>query len=218
MLVVCSPDPDAYREAEIEVAAALVAQGLTAYDNASLFAQVRELSVVDALTGIANRRRFFEVAERDLLMASRQKRPAAALMIDIDHFKQVNDTYGHAVGDEVIVEVASRLAAALRESDVIGRYGGEEFALLLPDLGAGESGPADIGQDVGSIGADFGERLRLAVTGEPVPTSAGPLDVTVSVGVATSDPSDRDLAALLNRADQALYRAKNEGRNRVRSA
>jgi eukaryotic-like serine/threonine-protein kinase len=118
------------------------------------------------------------------------------------------------VGDEVIVEVASRLAAALRESDVIGRYGGEEFALLLPDLGAGERETPD----VGSIGADFGERLRLAVTGEPVATSAGPIDVTVSVGVATSDPSDRDLAALLNRADQALYRAKNEGRNRVRSA
>jgi diguanylate cyclase (GGDEF)-like protein len=210
-LVLCTADADAYREPEIEVAAALVAQGMTAYDNASLFAQVRELSVVDPLTGLANRRRFFEVAERDLLLAARQKRPAAALMIDIDRFKRINDTHGHPVGDEVIAAVAARLAGVLRESDVIGRYGGEEFCLLLPDLGAGEGGEPD----VDAIGDEFGERLRAVVAAAPVETSAGPVRVTISVGVATSNPSDRHLGALLQRADKALYRAKQEGRNRV---
>ena len=89
----------------------------------------------------------------------------------------------------------------------------------MPEVESGTSNVGqDAGQDVGGVGTDFGERLRAAVGSEPVATAAGPLAVTVSVGVATSDPGDRDLAALLNRADQALYRAKNDGRNRVRSA
>lgn len=185
----------------LEVAAALVSQGMTAYDRAVLFEQVQELAVVDELTQLANRRRFFEVATRDLEAARRQDRPLVGIMLDIDHFKRVNDTYGHPTGDDVIQEVARRLAGQVRSTDVIGRYGGEEFSVL--QQGSDE---------------DLAERLRACVGQEPVQTRSGPLEVTVSVGTARSQPGDLDVAGLLARADRALYQAKQAGRNRVVSA
>jgi eukaryotic-like serine/threonine-protein kinase len=187
----------------IEVAAALAAQGMTAYDKASLFKQVQELAVADELTGIANRRRFFEVASRDLAAASRHGRHLTALMVDIDHFKRVNDTHGHATGDDVIRTVAARLGAQVRQTDILGRYGGEEFALLLQDAGPG---------------IDLPERLRACIADESINTRSGPVDVTVSVGLAYLTSQDVDIETFLARADQALYRAKREGRNRVCTA
>ena len=124
-------------------------------------------------------------------------------MVDIDHFKRVNDTYGHPTGDDVIAEVAHRLAGTVRGSDVVGRYGGEEFALALPDFVSG---------------SDLPERLRAAVAGSPVPTRSGPLPVSVSIGLTHLQPGDADIKTLLARADQALYVAKREGRDCVRSA
>jgi diguanylate cyclase (GGDEF)-like protein len=184
----------------VEVAAALVAQGMTAYDRAALFERVQELAVVDELTQLANRRRFFEIATRDLKAAVRQGTPLIAMMIDIDHFKRVNDTHGHPTGDDVIAEVARRLAGRVRATDVIGRYGGEEFAVLQP------------GDDPD---LELAEALRAVVAGTPVPTRTGPLDITISVGVSRLRPADEDVATLLARADQGLYRAKENGRNRV---
>jgi len=181
----------------LEVAAALVSQGMTAYDRAVLFEQVQELAVVDDLTQLANRRRFFEVATRDLEAATRQGRAVVAMMLDIDHFKQINDTYGHPTGDRVIQLVAARLAAELSSTDVIGRYGGEEFAVLAQDTDP-----------------QLAERLRAGIADLPVETSGGRLAVTISVGVAGSRPGE-DLVSLLARADQALYRAKQGGRDRV---
>jgi diguanylate cyclase (GGDEF)-like protein len=201
VLVLGSGDPTAL-DHQVEVASALVAQGLTAFDNASLFARVQNLAVVDELTGIANRRRFLEVAERDLAAAIRHSRPLSAMMIDIDHFKSVNDTYGHPTGDDVIREVASRLAAHARRTDLVGRYGGEEFSLVLPETGT-------------LTCKELAERLRSAIADEPVQTRTGPLGVTVSIGTASRQPGDADLITLLSRADQALYEAKNAGRNRV---
>lgn len=189
--------------AAIEVAAALAAQGMTAYDKASLFKQVQELAVADELTGIANRRRFFEVALRDLAAAARHGRQLTALMVDIDHFKRVNDTHGHATGDDVIRIVAARLGAQVRQTDILGRYGGEEFALLLQDAGPGN---------------DLPERLRACIADEPISTRSGPIDITVSIGLAYLTEADIDMEIFLARADQALYRAKNEGRNRVCTA
>jgi diguanylate cyclase (GGDEF)-like protein len=122
-------------------------------------------------------------------------------MVDIDHFKRINDTYGHPVGDEVIRVVAERLRDALRDADVLGRYGGEEFALIVPQTGA--------------AAAELAERLRHVVSGNPVPTAAGPLPVTISVGLACLDGADEDLRQLLSRADGALYQAKQAGRDRV---
>jgi diguanylate cyclase (GGDEF)-like protein len=176
---------------------------MTAYDNASLFARVQELAVSDELTGISNRRHFFEVAERDVAKARRSGRPLVVVMADIDHFKRVNDTYGHPTGDDVIRVVASRLAAEIRATDLLGRYGGEEFALVLLDA---------------AVGSDLPERLRQAIGDVPIQTRSGPLDITVSIGMTRLLPDDVDIAAPLARADQGLYEAKRNGRNQVQSA
>jgi eukaryotic-like serine/threonine-protein kinase len=194
---------DVYGESEVQLAAMLAAQAMTAYERAQLFAQVQELAIADDLTGIPNRRHFFELAGRDVASAQRHGHPLAALMIDIDHFKLVNDSYGHATGDDVIREVAQRLAAQLRGTDIVGRYGGEEFAVILSQTQA---------DDVASTA----ERLRRAVGRVAVPTRSGPLQVTVSVGAAELNGTDADAAAMLARADRALYRAKRDGRDRVR--
>ncbi|MEV7626334.1 diguanylate cyclase [Actinoplanes sp. NPDC089786] len=185
---------------QAEIASALVAQGMTAYDRARLFAQVQALSVIDELTGIANRRQFMHVAERDIATALRAGRPLSVLMIDIDHFKLVNDTHGHPTGDDVIRTVAARLAAEVRQTDLVGRYGGEEFAIILQDA---------------ELGSTLPERLRACIAEHPIETQSGPLTVTVSIGVSHLQPDDATLKDLLARADQALYEAKRSGRNRV---
>jgi len=181
------------------VVSALVAQAGAAYDRAVLFARVQSLAVVDELTGLSNRRHFFELARWGIQTSRQLDRPMAALMLDIDHFKQINDTYGHATGDDVIRIIGERLAGHVREADLVGRYGGEEFAVLLAD-----SAPP----------YDLPERLRQAISTHPVVTRSGLLHVTVSVGVAELRPDD-DLDGLLARADQAMYRAKQGGRDRV---
>ncbi|MBG0829471.1 diguanylate cyclase [Planomonospora sp. ID67723] len=184
-----------------EVAAALSSQGVSAYENARLFTQVQELATTDGLTGVANRRHFHGLAETLVNVARRNRRELTAIMLDIDHFKQVNDTYGHGAGDDVIREVARRLGASVRDSDVLGRYGGEEFAAILPEHQGEEPLVA--------------ERMRAAIASKPIPTRAGPVKVTISVGVAELGPADDRLDTLLARADHALYRAKESGRNRV---
>ncbi|OLB80982.1 MAG: hypothetical protein AUI14_04795 [Actinobacteria bacterium 13_2_20CM_2_71_6] len=203
VLVIASCTGGSYDEAQAKIAAALAGQAMIAYDNALLFSRVEQLATIDSLSGLNNRRHFFELATRDVEVAVRQRRPLATAMLDIDHFKKINDTYGHAVGDEVIREVASRISHNLRSFDIVGRYGGEEFALVLPE----------VGDEITTIA----ERLRAAVAGTPVQTAGGPVPVTVSIGVARSQGSD-DLDCMLVRADEALYKAKAGGRNRVQHA
>ncbi|MET0414900.1 MAG: diguanylate cyclase, partial [Actinoplanes sp.] len=188
-------------DAQSQVAAAIADQGMTAYENARLFSQVRRMATVDGLTGLYNRNHFFAEADRRLRVARRHHQPTAAIMLDIDHFKRINDTYGHPVGDEVIRVVAERLREAIRDIDVLGRYGGEEFALVTPQGG--------------TSAVDLAERLRQVVCGTAIPTPAGPLTVTISVGLAHLDDSGQDLRQLLTRADGALYQAKQSGRDRV---
>ncbi len=173
-----------------------------ALQNARLFGEVQRLATTDGLTGIYNRRHFFELAESELNRARRFGHPVSAIMLDIDHFKQVNDTYGHAVGDQVLRVVAKRCGESIRDIDVLGRYGGEEFAVILPstDLPGART---------------MAERLRRSVADAPVPTDKGDLTVTISLGVASNAQDDGDVAALLNRADAAMYAAKQAGRNRV---
>ncbi|MEU8240174.1 diguanylate cyclase [Actinoplanes missouriensis] len=187
-----------------QVAAALATQGMTAYENARLFSRVQELATTDELTGQHNRRHFYAIAGALVNTAVRHERQLAAAMLDIDKFKNINDTYGHGVGDEVIRTVAARVREKLRSSDVLGRYGGEEFAMVLPD----HDGQAEA----------LAERVREAVSAAPVPTQAGPVRVTISVGLARLEPGDASLDELLARADHALYRAKEAGRNRVVTA
>ncbi|WP_249998711.1 diguanylate cyclase [Actinoplanes sp. M2I2] len=200
LLVGCGRE-DGITEAQAEVAAAIAGQGMTAYENARLFSQVRRMATVDGLTGLTNRNHFFAQAEAQLLVSRRRHEPVTAIMIDIDHFKNINDTYGHPVGDEVIRAVADRLRGAVRDGDLLGRYGGEEFAVLTPQAATTATGLA--------------ARLHRVVSGEPVPTAAGPLPVTISVGVAGSGGDDPDLRQLLTHADRALYEAKQTGRDRV---
>ncbi|MGX6606614.1 diguanylate cyclase [Micromonosporaceae bacterium Da 78-11] len=191
----------AFDETARQVAAALATQGMSAYDNARLFSRVQELATTDELTGQHNRRHFYAIAGALVQAAARGRRDLAAAMIDIDKFKNINDTYGHGVGDEVIRTVAARVRASVRQSDVLGRYGGEEFAVVLPDHGGNAP--------------ELAERMRQVVADEPVPTQAGPVRVTISVGLTRLDAEDAGLDQLLARADHALYRAKEGGRNQV---
>ena len=171
-------------------------------ETAALLARLTELSVTDELTGLFNRRRFLELGEREVEMARRASRPLAVAMLDLDHFKLVNDRFGHAAGDEVLREAAARLSSSLRSGDLLCRYGGEELAVLMPDTGL--------------EGADrAAERFRLALASEPVAWKGEPIAVTTSVGYCAVVPEEGErLADYLGRADQALYRAKDSGRNR----
>ena len=162
------------------------------------------LSRLDSLTGICNRKHFIEEAELALQQAARTRQNAALVIIDLDHFKQINDTYGHGVGDHVLRQAVAACRPRLGPRDVFGRLGGEEFAVLLPDC------PPD--QALARA-----ERLRAAI-GALSPIEDGELSVTASLGVAVTASLGYDVSELLVRADHALYRAKSEGRNRVVAA
>ncbi|GAB4491881.1 MAG: hypothetical protein Fur0016_24270 [Anaerolineales bacterium] len=131
----------------------------------------------------------------------RYQRPLSAVIFDLDHFKKINDTFGHARGDEILRAVVQRCVANMRQSDTVGRYGGEEFVILLPETD-------------GEQGLNLIERLRHELASTPVETDTAPAFVTASFGVASLSPDVTDLLTLVNRADLALYHAKQTGRNR----
>lgn len=164
---------------------------------------LERLAFFDGLTGIANRRFLDRQLEALISGSRRHGRPLAVALVDADRFKRINDSRGHAVGDEVLSEVARRLGARLRTEDHIGRFGGEEFLVLLPDTGADDA-------------AAVAESLRAEVSSRPVVVEGGEVDVTVSMGWAVWEGDTAH--ALVARADAALYRAKAEGRNRVTGA
>ena len=199
------PDTVDFVENAPELAAVMGSQITVAIANALLFEETQRLATTDGLTGLSNRRSLFELADRAFAAARRYDRPLSGVMFDIDHFKRVNDTYGHGVGDEVLREIARRCESGVREVDILGRYGGEEFVAILPETGL-----------EGALGV--AERLRRSVDRTPIYTSAGPIPVTISAGVAEHDEASRTLQQLLEAADAALYEAKDSGRNRVRSA
>jgi diguanylate cyclase (GGDEF)-like protein len=170
--------------------------------NAQLHAQVEMLAITDWLTKIHNRRGFFESAQTQVDRSRQSSQRLCALMIDIDHFKAVNDRYGHLIGDQVIRAVAETCRAGLREHDLLGRYGGEEFMILLPDCHL-------------ALATRVAGRLRASIEQSATPTDHGPVSVTASIGVAEYDPAHDSLDTLLQRADEAMYAAKLGGRNRV---
>lgn len=169
--------------------------------------RLSEQAATDPLTGLANRRSFFERGHEVLELAKRHQRPLSVLMLDLDHFKLVNDQFGHAVGDDVLVRVARLLETSRRQGDLPARLGGEEFVILLPET------PLD-------KAIEAGERIREAVENAPLTLDDGTLVAfTISIGVAQSQAEpEADLESLLEIADVALYRAKQRGRNRVESA
>jgi diguanylate cyclase (GGDEF)-like protein len=164
--------------------------------------RLEELAARDSLTGIFNRRHFLDLAERELERARRAGHRTSLLLIDIDHFKRVNDSYGHEAGDEVLRGVCARLSAALRDADTLARIGGEELGVLAP-----ETDPAAV--------LVVAERLRQSVASGPYAAGDARLVITVSVGAATVTDLDEPLKSLMGRADKALYAAKAGGRNRV---
>ncbi len=187
---------------QVEMAASLAAQVVVALENARLHRIVERQALVDSLTGLANRRSFEDTLRSELARAARFSDSVCVVFADLDDFKRVNDRHGHAAGDEVLKAFASALQRTVRESDVAGRWGGEEFALVLP------------GTDVDG-GARLAERARAAIESREIPMPNGELlTVTASFGVA-SYPESHELGELLAAADSALYAAKREGKNRV---
>ena len=160
--------------------------------------QIERLATIDGLTEVYNRSYGMGRFEEELTRFRRNEKGLACLMVDIDHFKQVNDRFGHQVGDSVLKEVAARISQSLRPYDMLCRYGGEEFLVVLPETEL-------------TAAVSIGERIRMSIREQPV----GDCSVTGSIGVTAVRKDDPDLHEIINRADEALYHAKNEGRDRV---
>jgi len=179
---------------------------LLTYGNVSELAEEAEalerLACSDGLTGLNNRRHFLVLADNEWARFQRYKRPLALLMTDIDKFKSVNDTYGHDVGDEVIKAVASVLQASKRTTDIVGRLGGEEFAMVLPEATLDSAVQA-------------AERFRQLVASRLISAGDQRVPITISLGVASADEQTTGIEEMLKQSDLALYEAKHTGRNRV---
>jgi diguanylate cyclase (GGDEF)-like protein/PAS domain S-box-containing protein len=170
----------------------------TAFDREQKFARI------DALTGVNNRRHLFERAEHEYVVASRYQQPLSVIMFDIDEFKNINDTFGHAVGDQMLQRVTQVACEELRSADIIGRYGGEEFVIILPMTKAQQAYP-------------LAERIRTKVEKIRAPTEKGDANVTLSIGIVEVIQGEQNgsAEALIRRADTAMYCAKHSGRNRT---
>ena len=164
--------------------------------------QLEAESDLDSLTGLPVRRAFLRAFKREMASSSRYGRPLSVAVLDLDHFKRVNDTYGHPMGDAVLKRFASVLRESLRQSDIAGRWGGEEFVVLLPET------PLE------GV-ADLLDKVRLAISAEHFPPPADVLTVTMSAGLTLFDGHESDPEAIVGQADRALYEAKESGRNRV---
>lgn len=154
----------------------------------------------DFLTGLWNRGAIMDNLQKELARAERWRTPISVIMVDLDHFKQVNDTYGHSTGDVLLCEAASRICALLRPSDRAGRYGGEEFLIIIPNCARDNA-------------LNLAERIRRSISETPVQIHSESISMTISLGVATH--IGEDAASLIDGADKALYRAKKAGRNRI---
>ena len=192
---------------DIEYLEQLTRQAAATINRANTYSTILQYATLDALTNLNNRRQFETRLNQEIAITKRQGNPLCAMMIDIDFFKKVNDTYGHAAGDEVLRQVAGTIKELLRESDIPARYGGEEFAILLPFTKIDEA-------------YIVGERLRVAVEETAVTIYKETIDekqinVTISMGLAEYDGNETG-EVLFERADKALYNAKAEGRNRVK--
>lgn len=202
LTVINKKDQEDFSWHEVEFMETMASQTAIAIENARLFEEIQWLATTDELTGINNRRHLFELGRLEVERARRYGHPLSAIMLDIDHFKMINDTHGHGVGDQVLRQIAQGCLQSIREFDILGRYGGEEFAIVLP-------------QTVSAMAQKTAERLRVSIQQKPIKTNVGELSVTISLGVALLHESMTDLASLLDAADSALYLAKQSGRNRV---
>jgi diguanylate cyclase (GGDEF)-like protein len=164
--------------------------------------ELRKLATTDYLTGLFIRRQLFELGEKEINRAQRNGDPLSLMMLDIDHFKSINDTYGHAIGDEVLKKFSMLFRDSLRNIDIVCRFGGEEFVAILPDTDT-------------QTATDVAQRLRLNVETSIMPIEGKELKYTISIGLAVLREKDISINQLINRADEALYHAKRSGRNQV---
>lgn len=193
----------AFTDLDEQILLMLSAQTAISIENLQLLQDSKEQALRDSLTGLLNHSASVDALNRELSRADREHEGLAVIMADIDHFKRINDTYGHRVGDVVLCEVAKRIQEAARRYDLVGRVGGEEFLIILP--GCNEASASE-----------FAERIRFAICGTPIDTQAGPLAVTVSIGATTWSKDQPAVPHLLwETADQALYRVKQNGRNGI---
>lgn len=199
----------AFNQTHARLAQAFADHVAIALDNARLFEDTRRLAMIDPLTSINNRRHFYELAYVEFERSCRYHHPLAAIMLDLDHFKQINDQYGHTTGDQVLQMVAKTCQQRLRKSDIFGRYGGEEFVALMPETDEHRAW-------------NVAERLRRSIARTPVHINGNTISITISLGVATlseldllENQPDDALEKLIDHADQALLQAKQAGRNRV---
>jgi len=202
VLVVSNKKNGSFDENDLFLIKTLASTAAIAIENARLFAEVQRLSITDELTGAYSRRHFFAIADQELQRASRYGHGFAIIMLDIDHFKQVNDKYGHLIGDKVLKRLAGDLRKIVRGMDFVCRYGGEEFVILLPEVNINRAERTAI-------------RLREYIENNPFETEQGTFTITISAGVAGYSTETTDIGSLLTRADQALYKAKLAGRNKV---
>jgi len=202
MISVQSYWPGAYTIDDYELLEMLAAHAAIAIENARLFEEIQQLATTDSLTGLSNRRHFFSLAGLEFERAKRYSRHLSAMMMDVDHLKTVNDTLGHHVGDRLLSGLAKRCKSELRDVDIVGRYGGDEFAFFLP-----ETDPSQAER--------VAERLlqQAVQVGNEINPEIASL-FTVSLGVAALDPSCPNVAVLIEHADRAMYIAKEAGRNR----
>lgn len=199
----CHPN-DPYDERDMLFFTDLTYRAALAIENAMLHYQVKQLALRDALTGQYNRRAFFDLGREEVSTYHSSHQPLAAIMLDIDHFKTINDTHGHALGDDILRMVIDFCRQNIRHTDILGRYGGDEYVILLPRTNL-------------ATAVKIASRICKTIASKPFETKAGPVPVTVSLGVTEADGRTENIQSLLDLADKALYHAKQKGRNRVES-
>lgn len=195
--------PGAYSEEDAKLALSFANSASIVIENARLFNQTQQMALTDTLTGIYNRRYFYELGQKEFARSKRYQDPLSIIMIDIDHFKNVNDKFGHLAGDQVLVQFVARIQSELRESDIFGRFGGEEFIILLPETNLGDA-------------TQVAERLREVTEEYPFLLVTAQTFITISLGVTCYKFTSVSLDQLIDESDKALYEAKQLGRNRVR--
>jgi diguanylate cyclase (GGDEF)-like protein len=217
MLSAQSYKQDAYTKEDRDLLELLATHAAIAIENARLFATVQQMADTDPLTGLLTRRKFYELAEREFARAEENQSPLSVMVVDIDNFKKINDEFGHRMGDEVLQKITHKLKSSLRGRDILCRYGGEEFVILLPYT---EQATAchvaerlrqlteqiDLNDVKNSLNRAANSKLRDEA-----------IRVTTSIGIARYSETCANLDTLIDHADHAMYAAKNDGRNCVRT-